>query len=70
MENKIKDLETRILISENDLQECEALLSESLITLKWMFENMKVIDTNLQSDGFNIPANTINQIETYLEIFD
>jgi len=43
------------------------LLSDSLKALKWMHENMAVIDKNLQSDAFNIPANAISQLEDYLQ---
>lgn len=42
------------------------ILEEALKTLKWMWDNMKVADPNFQSDAFNIPANTITQIENYL----
>jgi hypothetical protein len=41
-------------------------LEESLETLKWMFDNMKVDNPDLKSDAFNIPANTISRLETIL----
>ena len=44
------------------------LLKEAYTTLKWMFENMKVENPDLQSDGFNLPANTITEIETFYNI--
>ncbi len=44
-----------------------SLLQDSLKTIKWMHEHMHVIDKNLQSDAFNIPANSISQLEDYLQ---
>lgn len=44
------------------------LLSESYKTLKWMFENMQVVNPDLQSDAFNIPANTLSELEEYFDI--
>lgn len=50
------------------LGEAKKLLSESYKTLKWMFENMQAINSDLQSDAFNIPMNTITELETYFNI--
>lgn len=68
-EHQNEQLKERVSTSENELITCEALLNESLETIKWMFNHMKVDDSNLQSDAFNIPANTIQALETHLEIF-
>lgn len=42
------------------------VLEDALVALEWMWSNMKVIDNNLQSDAFNIPANTISEIQDIL----
>jgi len=65
-----EDLKSRVVVDEHELERFEVLLSESLEALKWMFKNMQVVDSNLQSDAFNIPANAIDQLEKHLEIFN
>jgi hypothetical protein len=43
-----------------------SLLKESRETIAWMVENMAVINPSLQSDAFNIPMNTLVQIDNFL----
>lgn len=46
------------------------LLLEAKETINWMLENMKVADPNLQSDAFNIPTNTAQQLMEYVQQFE
>jgi hypothetical protein len=49
----------------NEAQNKELLpdLKYILEALQWMWSNMAVVNKELQSDAFNIPANAITQLE-------
>lgn len=55
-------------LNARDISKQFNLLKNAQETMRWMFDNMKVENPDLQSDGFNIPANTLTELEDYLQI--
>lgn len=47
-----------------------SLLVEAQKTITWMMENMKVDNPDLQSDSFNIPANTSEALKDYIKTME
>ena len=53
----------KTLMTENLKQ--PYLLKEALEVLKWNFEHTQVIDSNMQSDFFNLNMNIITELENF-----